>query len=151
MGERLEPSPPPEGVGSESPTAAPTVSLPERLRRGDMGTTVIRRIDVAHAFHDEHPTTPAAEHHFGLAAVVDVSDEGVRVSIPLDSQPVLAVADTDVPWRELGLLATELLLRIDGTKSTMAVVTGLSAAPNDGVRALAHLVNLGLVRLERMP
>jgi hypothetical protein len=151
MGERLEPSPPPEGFDSESLTAAPTVSLAERLRHGDMGRTVVRHVDVAQAFHEEHPTTPAAEHHFGLAAVVDVSDEGVHVSIPLDSQPVLAVADTDVPWRDLGLLATELLLRIDGTKSTMAVVTGLSASPNDGVRALAHLVNLGLVRLERMP
>lgn len=113
----------------------------------DFGPTVVRRVDVAHAFRDEHPTAPAAQRDFGLPAVVDVSDEGVHVSIPLDALPELAVADTDVPWRELGLLATELLLRIDGSKSTMSVVTGLSAPPNDGVRALAHLVSRGLVRL----
>ncbi|HEY5147644.1 MAG TPA: hypothetical protein VII82_12810 [Polyangiaceae bacterium] len=52
-----------------------------------------------------------------------------------------------MPWSELGSLAIDVLRRVDGTKSAMSIVTGLGAAPSDGVRVLASLVCRGLVRI----
>jgi hypothetical protein len=120
----------------------------ERLRRTDIGRTVRRRIDVKGAFDaEEQPTAPAARREGSLALCAEEYEEGVALSIPLDTLPELAVVDTEVPWTDLGSLATELLLRVDGARSTMSIVTGLSEPPIDGVRALAQLVSRGIVRL----
>jgi hypothetical protein len=112
--------------------------------------TVERKIDVAKAFRDENPTTPAVPFACSRASSADLKrrlDEEVQVLVPLDQLPQLAIADTELPWPDLGSLATELLLRINGARTTMSIVTGLSAAPNEGVRELASLVCRGFVRL----
>jgi hypothetical protein len=130
-------------MGDSREFAKPASGLPS-----DIGRTVRRRVDVASAFADEVPTAPASQTR-SRRAPGDGAEELdlVGISVPLDARPELAVADTDVPWRDLGLLATEVLLRVDGAKTTMSIVTGLSAPPSDGVRALARLVGRGIVRL----
>jgi len=123
----------------------------QRLRLRHIGPTVETEVDVARAFGDEMPTTPALQSATRLAAAADVMglpvDDIVEALVPLDARPRLAVADTALPWRDLGSLATEILLRIDGSKSTMSIVTGLDVAPSEGVRVLASLVCRGLVEL----
>jgi hypothetical protein len=59
---------------------------------------------------------------------------------------VLVVPPADVPWRELGELATQLLGRVDGEARAMAIVMGMTARPRDGARELAALVSRGLLR-----
>jgi hypothetical protein len=71
--------------------------------------------------------------------------------VPLDVVPVLAVSRAEVPWTDLSELATQLLLRVDGSLQTMAIVMGMSVAPNEGARELAALVRRGLLRLEAPP
>jgi hypothetical protein len=71
--------------------------------------------------------------------------------VPLDVVPVLAVPRADVPWTDLGELATQLLLRVDGSSQTMSIVTGMSVPPNEGARELASLVRRGLLRIEAPP
>jgi hypothetical protein len=77
--------------------------------------------------------------------------EPVPSMVPLDVVPALAVPRAEVPWKSLGELATQLLLRIDGSSPAMAIVTGLAVPPNEGARELAVLVRSGLVRLEAPP
>jgi hypothetical protein len=90
-----------------------------------------RRIDVAAAFGEtEKPTRPA-----------------VHELVPLDAVPVLAVQRADLPWEELGELATQLLLRIDGRASAMEIVTGHAFAPRECATELAALARRGLLRL----
>jgi len=133
---------------AEEKRAALTPEQRSRLRH--MGPTVPIEIDVARAFGDEMPTAPGAPSHEVLASL---AAEGLREAaemsafVPLDALPALAVAEADVPWSQLGSLAVEVLRRIDGAKSAMWIVTGLGAAPKDGVRVLASLVCRGLVRL----
>jgi hypothetical protein len=130
--------------------------------------------EAAAAFAHEMPTAPRHEEAHALsqrpealgeagrsklAAGGDVHPSGVfradsaPVSapvpslVPLDAVPVLAVPRTEVPWDDLGPLATQLLLRLDGCSCTMAIVTGIGVPPRDGVRGLAGLVSRGLVRL----
>jgi len=117
-------------------------------------------VDVEAAFADENPTTPKQDEAEALSQhpealgyeEVDVSfvqEDGppVRMHVPLDVVPMLAVPRTDLPWTELGELATQLLLRVDGSTCTMEIVTGVAAAPNESARELADLVGRGLVRL----
>jgi hypothetical protein len=154
MGEGPETARDPErAADAESGQTSETrLSLPERMRRTDIGRTVRRRVDVKGAFgSEEQPTAPAARRECSLAFCAEEYEEGVDLSIPLDTLPELAVADTEVPWTDLGSLATELLLRVDGSRSTMSIVTGLSEPPIDGVRALAQLVSRGIVRLLPLP
>jgi hypothetical protein len=124
----------------------------------------------AAAFVQEMPTTPRHEEAHALSqrpealgesGVGKLAAEGkahtsgvypaelpaVPPLVPLDAVPVLAVARTSVPWDELGVLATQLLLRLDGSSCTMAIVTAVAATPKEGVRELASLVSRGLVRL----
>jgi hypothetical protein len=130
-------------MGDSREFAKPPSGLPS-----DIGRTVRRRVDVASAFADEVPTAPASQTSRRRASGEAAEElDLVGISVPLDARPELAVADTDVPWPDLGLLATEVLLRVDGAKTTMSIVTGLSAPPSDGVRALAQLVGRGIVRL----
>jgi hypothetical protein len=92
---------------------------------------VRRYIDVAAAFAaTESPTRPA-----------------VRELVPLDAVPVLALQRADLPWDELGELATQLLLRIDGRSSAMEIVTGHAFAPRECASELAALTRRGLLRL----
>jgi hypothetical protein len=123
----------------------------------------------AAAFVQEMPTTPRHEEAHALsqrpealgecgvgklAAEEKAHTSGVYPAgppvpslVPLDAVPVLAVPRTSVPWDELGVLATQLLLRLDGSSCTMAIVTAVAATPKEGVRELASLVSRGLVRL----
>jgi hypothetical protein len=141
MGEPPEPALKPERSETR-------LSLPERLRLGDIGRTPRRRVDVKGAFElEEQPTAPAARREGSLTFGFEEYEDGVDLSIPLDILPELAVADTELPWTDLSSLATELLLRVDGVRSTMSIVTGLSEPPTHGVRALARLVSRGIVRL----
>jgi hypothetical protein len=120
----------------------------QRRRLRHLGPTVPIEIDVARAFGDELPTAPGSPSSEVLA-ILGVTDDGPRTaaSVPLDALPALVVAAENVPWSELGALETEVLQRVDGSQSAMAIVTGLGAAPADGARALAALVCRGLVRL----
>jgi hypothetical protein len=108
-----------------------------RDRTRDTDQTVRRRVDLKKAFADELPTRPATVEIRALTQAL----------VPLDAVPVLAVARSDVPWHELGELAAQLLRRVDGSSSTMSIVTGTSATPSDGARELAALVERGLLRL----
>jgi hypothetical protein len=122
----------------------------QRRRLLHMGPTVPVDIDVARAFDGETPTTPAAPAYQSPANLVDseaLAESEVAAFVPLDARPVLAVAEGVVPWSDLGALATRILRRVDGVTNAMSIVTGLGVAPSDGVRVLASLVCLGLVRL----
>jgi hypothetical protein len=101
-----------------------------RDRSTDIDRTVRRQIDVSEAFADESPTSPA-----------------VHPLAPLDAVPALAVPRAGMPWDDLGKLATQLLLRIDGTSEVMSVVRVDTATPMEAARELAHLAAMGLVRL----
>jgi hypothetical protein len=126
--------------------------------------------EAAAAFAQEMPTTPrqeeahalsqrpealgeagigklAAERKAPTSGVYPAESPPVPSLVPLDAVPVLAVPRTEVPWKDLGALATQLLLRLDGCSCTMAIVTAAAAPPRDGVRELAALVSRGLVRL----
>jgi hypothetical protein len=95
--------------------------------------TVKRRVDVAKAFADtahDPPTRPA-----------------VQALVPLDAVPVLAIARTQVQWDELGAVARELLLHVDGRRTAMSLVSVGSATPREYARELAVLARLGIVRL----
>jgi hypothetical protein len=119
-------------------------------------------IDITAAFGDEQPTAPRHQEARALSQRPEaVGPRRRRASssaeadappdsglVPLDAVPVLAVPRTDVPWDDLGKLATQLLLRLDGSSRTMAIVTGIASPPNEGVRELAALVRRGFVRLE---
>jgi hypothetical protein len=115
---------------------------------------------VTAAFADETPTAPRQKEARALSqrpeargprrrrpSSADADAPPVSALVPLDAVPVLAVARTDVPWDDLGKLSTQLLLRLDGSSCTMAIVTGIASPPNEGVRELAALVRRGLVRL----
>jgi hypothetical protein len=96
--------------------------------------TARRHIDVAAAFAaTESPTSP------------------VRELVPLDAVPVLTVERTALPWDDLGQLATQLLLRVDGRTSAMDIVTGSAFAPRECATELAALMRRGLVRLLPVP
>jgi hypothetical protein len=77
-----------------------------RARSTDRDKTTKRQIDVAKAFADADGSA-------------------------FDTVPVLVVRRADVPWSELGELATKLLLRVDGTTTTkqIATVAGVIAPP----------------------
>jgi hypothetical protein len=135
-----------------------------RARILETGVTERRHVDIAAAFADEKPTAPRHQEARALAqrpeatgrprrraAARDPDGSCVAALVPLDVVPVLAVPRTEIPWDDLGKLATQLLLRLDGTSHTMAIVTGICATPNEGVRELAALVRRGLVRLETPP
>ena len=92
--------------------------------------TVRRRVDVSITFAEETPTRPV-----------------VPALVPLDAVPALAVARAEVPWDDLGSLATQLLLRVDGMACAMAIVTGAGATPREAARELATMVARGLLRL----
>jgi len=108
-----------------------------------LGRTTAGRLPAAHVNRADDVTEDA------LAAIEGVSAKRAKQLVKTfqDARPRLAVADTALPWRDLGSLATEILLRIDGSKSTMSIVTGLGVAPSGGVRVLASLVCRGLVEL----
>lgn len=111
-----------------------------------MDQTVRRRVDVERAFAetaDEPPTKPALV----VAMIPAGALERVRPLVPLDAVPVLAVPRTDIPWAELGDLATRLLLRVDGSTCAMRIVTGIEATPHECAGVLADLARGGLVRL----
>jgi hypothetical protein len=95
---------------------------------------------MTHDFVDESPTMKRKREMAPHSAQV------VMGIIPLDVVPILAVAGSDVPWKELGELATRLLKRIDGRTDAMSLVMGAGAAPSEGIRELAVLVDRGLVR-----
>ena len=101
-----------------------------RDRSTDIDRTVKRQVDVSQAFADEPATSPA-----------------VHALVPLDAIPALAVPRAGLPWSDLGKLATQLLLRIDGTMTTMSVVRVDMATPTEAARELARLAARGLVRL----
>ncbi len=96
----------------------------------DIHRTLKRSVDVAAPFGDEIPTSPA-----------------VHALVPLDAVPALAVPRSGLPWDDLGKLATELLLRVDGTTTVMSVVRIDIATPMEAARELARLAAAGLVRL----
>ena len=56
----------------------------------------------------------------------------------------------EVPWAELGDLATTLLLRVDGTTSTgaIATATGTIATPKECAHELASLAERGILELD---
>jgi hypothetical protein len=150
--------PPPDEGASQRATAddarprtkVAALTAAQRRRLPHIGPTVEREIDVERAFAEEHATAPAA-------TTPDVSpprssgrrDHTVHVLVPLDAVPEVVIADSEVPWSELEPLDTEVLMRIDGSKNAMSIVTGLSAPPSEGVRALASLICRGIVRLPR--
>jgi hypothetical protein len=102
-----------------------------RPRATDSDRTVRRHVDIAAAFDaEERPTRPA-----------------VRELIPLDAVPVLALGRSDVRWRDVSELATQLLLRIDGSARAMEIVTGNTGTPRECASELAALARRGLVRL----
>jgi hypothetical protein len=102
--------------------------------RGTQGDpTVKRRVDVEEAFSEsphEQPTRPA-----------------VHALVPLDAVPVLAVARTELRWNELGDVARQLLLRVDGRRTAMSLVSLPSATPHECSRELASLARRGILRL----
>ena len=103
-----------------------------RNRSTEIDRTVKRYVDVAGAFGpgEEPPTSPA-----------------IHALVPLDAVPALAVPRAGLPWNNLGKLATQLLLKIDGTTTAMSVVRVDMATPTEAARELAHLAAKGLVRL----
>jgi hypothetical protein len=103
-----------------------------RDRSGDVDRTVRRRIDVAKAFHDARTTEARSE---------------VDAFLPAESVPELAVPRPEVPWDELDELSTRLLLRIDGATGTMDLIVDAEASPEQMTKALASLVERGLVCL----
>jgi hypothetical protein len=148
------------------------------IHERDSDQTARREIDVAAAFAEENPTVPrhsearamsqrpeaqapvssvevvggAVEYESSEAANDSPRDsEPVPSMVPLDVVPVLAIPRADVPWKNLGELATQLLLRIDGSSQAMAIVTGMTVPPIEGARELAALVRRGLLRLEAPP
>lgn len=105
-----------------------------RPRGTDSDRTVRRTVDVAAAFAThEHPTRPAVR--------------PVRELVPLDAVPALTRHRSEVPWSDLGALATEVLLRVNGRTSAMEIVRGNQASPRDCASALASLALRGFVRL----
>jgi hypothetical protein len=125
-----------------------------RVRGKETDRTVRRRVDVARAFdetEEESPTKPTAINLDLLresgAHRVPTGAESVEPLVPLDAVPVLNVPRTSVPWADLGDLATQLMLRVDGATCTMRIVTGTCATPNEGARELGCLARRGLVRL----
>jgi hypothetical protein len=96
-----------------------------RDRSTDRDKTAKRQIDVAAAF-------AAAE---GTAA--------------FDAVPVLVMPRADVPWSELGELATKLLLRVDGSASARDIATaaGTIAPPGERAREMAALAQRGILEL----
>jgi hypothetical protein len=117
---------------------------------------------IAPTFSDEDPTVPRAHEGRARSSRPQATDAGegqpsplagigrdaeiVAAHVPLDVVPTLAVPFTEVPWHELGELATQLLRRVDGNAHAMSIVMGLTAAPRDGARELATLVRRGLLR-----
>jgi hypothetical protein len=101
-----------------------------RTRSTDIDRTVRRNVDVSAAFGEEPPTSPA-----------------VHPLVPLDAVPALAVPRSGLPWADLGKLATQLLMRVDGTTTVMTVVRVDTATPMEAARELGHLAATGLVRL----
>ncbi|HEY5242198.1 MAG TPA: hypothetical protein VIJ22_12055 [Polyangiaceae bacterium] len=101
-----------------------------RARSTDKDKTVKRQIDVAEAF-------AAAE-------------RAPKPGASLDAVPVLVVPRADVPWSELGDLATKLLLRVDGATTTRDIATaaGSIAAPEECAREMAALAGRGLLELK---
>jgi hypothetical protein len=95
---------------------------------------VKRRVDVERAFSEtvhEQPTRPA-----------------VHALVPLDAVPVLAVARTELQWNELGDVARQLLLRVDGRRTAMSLVSLPSATPHECSCELASLARRGILRLQ---
>jgi hypothetical protein len=99
------------------------------------------------AFDDEEPpTTPAPWKIRALAQRPEARDDGVTALAPLDAVPILAVPRAELPWDELGQLAIQLLLRVDGVTRAMRIVTGTGAPPSEGARVLGTLAGRGIVR-----
>jgi hypothetical protein len=99
--------------------------------------TVKRVIDVAKIFGEagqEIPTKPA-----------------VHTQVPLDAVPILALPRAEVPWDSLGQMASQVMLRIDGTSCVMVISTDTGLAPADVANELASLVTQGLVHLVAPP
>jgi hypothetical protein len=91
---------------------------------------------------------PEAQEGGPASAVAPVAPAALVPLAPLDAVPVLAVPREEVPWRELGDLSTQLLLRVDGATCAMDLVTGTDVVPVEGARELASLASRGLLRLE---
>lgn len=104
------------------------------------------RIDVDKAFAEEPPTKPKPVDAPRLMRDAE-EREGVTACVSLETVPMLAVGRADLCWNDLSELAAELVLRIDGSSPTVAVVTGTSFTPAQGACELAALVRRGLVRL----
>jgi hypothetical protein len=107
-------------------TKVAALTAAQRRRLPHIGPTVEREIDVERAFAEEQ--VPASD-----ATAPDVS--APRSSGRRDP--------------ELEPLGTEIVMRIDGSKNAMSIVTGLSAPPSEGVQELAALICRGIVRLRR--
>jgi hypothetical protein len=117
-------------------------SGPELTVTGTEGEATARvAVDVEAAFAEESGTKP-------MTAPDGCGGEEVDVLLPLDAVPVLRVPRDEVPWQELGELATRLLLRVDGAACMMLIVSGAQAAPNDAARELAKLVRRGLLGMK---
>ena len=102
-------------------------------RTAEAARTVRRHVDIEKAFAptaNESPTRPA-----------------VQALVPLDAVLVLAVPRAQLQWDELGDIARELLLRVDGRRTAMSLVSVGSATPNEYVRELGQLVRRGIVHL----
>jgi hypothetical protein len=96
---------------------------------------------------DDPPTAPNARNaRLPSSRPSAHQAELVPSHVPLDAVPVLAVPTREVPWKELGQLARQLLLHVDGAASTMSIVTATAAPPNVGARELARLASRGLLR-----
>jgi hypothetical protein len=132
------------------PTRVAALTAAQRRRLPHIGPTVEREIDVERAFAEEQaPASAATAPEVSPPRTSGRRDHTVHVLVPLDAVPEVVTADTEVPWSELEPLGTEVLMRIDGSKNAMSIVTGLSAPPSEGVRALASLICRGIVRLPR--
>jgi hypothetical protein len=95
-----------------------------RQRPADADKTVRRRVNVAAAF---------------------AAPEGS----PLDAVPKLLLPRAQIPWAELGDLATKLLLRVDGTASMGAIGIAMSeiATPKECAFVLATLAQRDIIKL----
>jgi len=91
---------------------------------------------------DELPTTRTVRRQ----AVADDRSTLVPAAVPLDAIPFLAVPTRQVPWKELGHLARQLLLRVDGGTSMMAILMSTAASPTLGAQELGRLASRGLLR-----
>ncbi len=109
-----------------------------RPRDSESRKTLKRQIDVAAAF---------AACDRGFPPVDPPTRPAVRELVPLDAVPVLVLERAELPWSDLGQLATELLLRVDGKASAMHLITGNAFPPSDCASELAVLARRGLVRL----